>query len=72
MARYEYRCRTCDERFELRRAMSDADTPASCSAGHINAVRLLSVFASVGGANPAGAEPAPIGGCGAACGCHHS
>lgn len=74
MARYEYRCRTCDERFELRRAMSDADAPASCSAGHASAVRLLSVFASVGGASeatPVGAVPGPVGGCGTACGCHH-
>lgn len=75
MARYEYRCRTCDDRFELRRPMSEADAPASCAAGHTDVVRLLSVFATVGtsaATGPArGASPLPTGGgCGGACACH--
>jgi putative FmdB family regulatory protein len=70
---YEYRCRDCDETFELRRSMAESNDPAACPAGHANTVRLLSVFASVGattGAGPASAPP-PSGGCGAGCGCHH-
>ena len=76
MPLYEYRCRTCDDTFELRRSMSESSDPASCPAGHDNAVRLLSVFASVG-ASPSGSAssaPAPAmggGGCGSGCGCHH-
>ena len=76
MPRYEYRCRTCDESFELRRSMSEANDPAACTAGHVDSVRLLSVFASVGasnGSSPAASMPAPRsgGGCGSSCGCAH-
>jgi putative FmdB family regulatory protein len=74
MPLYEYRCRTCDETFERRRPMSESSDPAECSQGHLDSVRLLSVFASVGG----GAAPAPAAGpaakggvCGSSCGCHH-
>ena len=45
---YEYRCRTCDDVFEVRRPMSESSEPATCPDGHPGAVRLLSVFASVG------------------------
>jgi putative FmdB family regulatory protein len=73
--RYEFRCKTCDDTFELRRSMSEASDPATCPAGHPDAVRLLSVFASVG-ASGSSSAPAPAsspsgGGCGSACGCHH-
>ena len=73
MAVYEYRCRTCDDLFEMRRPMSESDAPADCPQGHSDTVRLLSVFASAGaatgtpGAMPAGAMPG--GGCGAGCAC---
>ena len=71
---YEFRCRTCDETFEERRAMSQANEPAKCAQGHENSVRLLSVFASGGGGSSASAAqsmPAPkMGGCGSGCGCH--
>jgi putative FmdB family regulatory protein len=74
MPLYEYRCRTCDDRFELRRPMSAANEPAACPAGHPDALRLLSVFASVGATSSA-ATPAPSpsngGGCGSGCGCAH-
>jgi putative FmdB family regulatory protein len=75
MPRYEYRCRTCDETFELRRSMSEANDVAVCPEGHADTVRLLSVFASVGAAGPsASSGPAPAmpsgGGCGTSCGCH--
>jgi putative FmdB family regulatory protein len=71
MATYEYRCPTCDSRFELRRPMSDSSEPATCPEGHPGAVRLLSVFASVS-TGPA-STPAFSGGsgpCGPACACH--
>jgi putative FmdB family regulatory protein len=71
---YEFRCRTCDQTFEERRSMSQANDPAKCSQGHENSVRLLSVFASVGGGSgvsSAPSMPAPkVGGCGSGCGCH--
>lgn len=75
MPLYEYRCRTCDDVFELRRPMRESGTPAPCPGGHADTVRLLSMFASAGTA-PAGTPPAPSGGgaggggcCGGACGC---
>ena len=73
MARYEYRCTTCDERFEVWRPMSEADAATECSAGH-PAKRLLSVFASVGAAGPAPSSapmsmPSGGGCCGGGCGC---
>ncbi len=71
MPRYEYRCRTCDTVFEERRPMSRSAEPATCPEGHEGAVRLLSVFASVGATGPAAAQAAPSAGpCGSACGCH--
>jgi putative FmdB family regulatory protein len=67
MPLYEYRCRTCDDVFERRRAMSDADTSTECPHGHADTVRLLSMFASAGSAT----APAGAGGgcCGGSCGC---
>lgn len=78
MPTYEFRCKSCDATFEERRPMSESNAPATCPEGH-PAVRLLSVFASVGGrqgssvsgSEVAAAMSAPkTGGCGAACGCH--
>ena len=70
----EFRCKTCDQTFEERRSMAQANEPAKCPQGHENAVRLLSVFASVGGASSSASAPtmpAPkMGGCGTGCGCH--
>lgn len=72
MPLYEFRCRTCETTFEVRRPMAEASDPATCPAGHDDAVRLLSVFASVGGGAPAPAPAAPrAGGCGSGCGCAH-
>ena len=58
MAVYEYRCRTCDELFELRRPMSESNAPADCPSGHSDTVRLLSVFASAG-SQPAASDAPP-------------
>ena len=75
MPLYEFRCRTCDDTFEVRRPMSQASDPAMCPQGHDDAVRLLSVFANVGGgtsgSSPSAAAPRPAGGCGGACACAH-
>jgi putative FmdB family regulatory protein len=72
---YEFRCRTCDERFEARRAMADADVPATCPQGHADTVRLLAAFAATGraAAGPGGGSATPMGGggCGGACACAH-
>jgi putative FmdB family regulatory protein len=70
---YEFKCKECDDTFEVRRPMSEASDPATCPQGHDGAVRLLSVFASVGassGGAPA-AAPKVGGGCGGACACAH-
>lgn len=72
MALYEYRCRSCESTFEVRRPMAEANEPATCPDGHPGAVRLLSVFASVGGGAPSGSSmpaPAPMAGgcCGGGC-----
>jgi len=76
MPLYEFRCRTCDETFELRRSMSESSDPATCPQGHDGAVRLLSVFANHGGGSSTGSAPAITapkmgGGCGGACACAH-
>ena len=64
MPRYAYRCRTCDQRFELQRSMSEAADPAPCPDGHDDTGRVLSMFATVG-------TSAGGGCCGGACGCSH-
>jgi len=78
MPLYEFRCRTCDTTFELRRPMSEAADPASCPDGHDGAVRLLSVFATAGASAGGSASGAPAprtsgggGCCGGGCGCAH-
>ncbi|MBB0246597.1 zinc ribbon domain-containing protein, partial [Streptomyces alkaliphilus] len=48
MPRYEYRCRSCGDRFEVSRPMSEAGAPAVCPVGHGDTVKLLSTVA-VGG-----------------------
>lgn len=75
MPLYEYRCKSCDTRFEARRSMAEADAPVTCPEGHVGAQRLLTVFATTGRAAGGEARPAapmPAGGgcCGGACGCH--
>lgn len=72
MPTYEYRCLTCDERFEQRTTFAAADD-ARCPSGHDDVKRLLSTF-GVARAGASGAPaPAPVGSgggcCGGACGC---
>ncbi|GAA2802710.1 FmdB family zinc ribbon protein [Streptomyces showdoensis] len=72
MPRYEYRCRTCGDTFELSRPMAESSDPAACPAGHDDTVKLLSAVA-VGGGGGKGSAPAPSGGgggggcCGGGC-----
>jgi len=70
MPLYEYRCRTCDDTFEIRRSVEEANAPATCPDGHEGAVRLLSVFsaAKVGGGAESAARPSAP--CGSHCACH--
>ncbi|MGW3112468.1 FmdB family zinc ribbon protein [Streptomyces sp. NPDC001091] len=63
MPRYEYRCRTCGDTFELARPMAESADPATCPEGHGDTVKLLSAVA-VGGSS---AAPAPSGGGGGGC-----
>jgi putative FmdB family regulatory protein len=74
MPRYEYRCRTCDERFEVWRSMSEASLAAPCPEGHTDTVKVLSMFATTGAALavvPSGGGGGGGGCCGGACGCSH-
>ncbi|MEV5143763.1 zinc ribbon domain-containing protein [Streptomyces sp. NPDC052727] len=75
MPRYEYRCRTCGDTFELNRPMAQSAAPASCPAGHDDTVKLLSTVAVGVSNNTSAAAPAPSpraggGGCcgGGCCG----
>ncbi|HLT09497.1 MAG TPA: zinc ribbon domain-containing protein [Micromonosporaceae bacterium] len=73
MPRYEFRCRSCGDTFEVNRPMSAAGDAAECPQGHSDTVKLLSTVA-LGGRSSTGpvqaAAPAGGGGCcGGACGC---
>ncbi|MES9806306.1 FmdB family zinc ribbon protein [Streptomyces cinereoruber] len=65
MPRYEYRCRTCGDTFELSRPMAESSDPAACPAGHGDTVKLLSAVAVSGTGT---AAPAQSGGGGGCCG----
>ncbi|EDY59338.1 FmdB family regulatory protein [Streptomyces sviceus ATCC 29083] len=67
MPRYEYRCRTCGDTFELSRPMAESSAPADCPAGHDDTVKLLSTVA-VGGSASASAPAPQAGGGGGCCG----
>ncbi|MFD5618367.1 zinc ribbon domain-containing protein [Streptomyces yangpuensis] len=66
MPRYEYRCRTCDDTFEVSRPMAESSAPADCPAGHADTVKLLSAVA-VGGSSSAPAPARAMGGGGGGC-----
>ena len=77
MPRYEYRCRSCGDTFEVDRPMNAANDPAACPGGHADTVKLLSTVALAGRAHRLSAgstalapTPRATGGCcGGACGC---
>jgi putative FmdB family regulatory protein len=67
MPRYDIRCRTCGDTFEVTRSMADADRPAPCPEGHDDTVRLMSLVAVTG---TTGGAPSAAGGggcCGGGC-----
>jgi len=69
MPRYEYRCRTCGDTFELSRPMAESSAPADCPAGHDDTVKLLSTVAVGGSASASASAPTPqTGGGGGCCG----
>ncbi|MGW2787375.1 FmdB family zinc ribbon protein [Streptomyces populi] len=70
MPRYEYRCRTCGDTFELSRPMAESAAPADCPAGHDDTVKLLSTVAVARGGSASAPAPAPrsSGGGGGCCG----
>ncbi|MDP9393529.1 MAG: zinc ribbon domain-containing protein [Actinomycetota bacterium] len=70
MATYDYRCRTCERVFEVRRGMTE-DTPARCPGGHADVARVWSAVSVVGAAGvPSAPSSAPSSGggcCGGGC-----
>jgi putative FmdB family regulatory protein len=60
MPLYEYFCPICSQKFELLRPMSRSDEPATCPAGHSDAERVVSLFASF--VKDADGSTAPVGG----------
>jgi putative FmdB family regulatory protein len=72
MPRYDFRCRTCGDTFEVRRSMADDADPARCPAGHADTVKLMPLVALGGRAGDPAPTPGPVAGggcCGGACGC---
>jgi putative FmdB family regulatory protein len=71
MPRYEFRCRSCGDTFEVDRPMIAAGDPADCPHGHSDTVKLLSTVALAGraGAGNAGVAGGGGGCCGGSCGC---
>ncbi|MER6123737.1 zinc ribbon domain-containing protein [Streptomyces sp. NPDC001795] len=67
MPRYEYRCRTCGDTFELSRPMAESSAPASCPSGHDDTVKLLSTVAMGGTASAPAPAPRAVGGGGGGC-----
>ena len=68
MPRYEYRCRTCDDTFEMSRPMAESSAPADCPAGHADTVKLLSTVAVGGSASAPAPGPRGRRGGGGCCG----
>lgn len=68
---YEYRCADCEQQFEKRRCMSEADDEIACpECGSLHTNRGLSMFAAFSRGN-GGASRAVGGGSGCAgCGSH--
>jgi len=57
---YDYKCPTCDERFEVRKLIAEIDDPAACSQGHEGAVRIITSWGT-GGAIRSGTPSKVIG-----------
>jgi len=61
--RYDYRCRTCDERFEVQRRLDEHEQVVSCPSGHDSVSRVFTAVAVGAGAS----APAQGGCCGGGC-----
>jgi len=72
MPRYDVRCRSCGDTFEVSRSMANIDDPAPCPNGHTDTVRLLRTVAvtgvASGGSSRSSAAPAAGGDGGGCCG----
>ena len=66
MPRYDYRCRTCDARFEVRRGLQEPERAVACPGGHEETSRVFTAVA-VGGSSPAPVAPGGGGCCGGGC-----
>jgi putative FmdB family regulatory protein len=69
MPLYEYRCRTCDDTFQLLRSVDAADTGVTCPGGHADTVRALSLVAPVRHSTAGAPAPVTGGGCCGGGGC---
>ncbi|MFC9893993.1 FmdB family zinc ribbon protein [Nocardia sp. NPDC127579] len=71
MPSYNFRCRTCEDTFEVTRPMAESSNPASCPSGHADTVKLLTTFGTVsrGAVAPAPAPRPAGGGCCGGGGC---
>ena len=67
MPAYDYRCRTCDMLFEVRRGLDEAPTPAPCPSGHGETSRVFTPVAVGGGSASAGSAPASSATSGGGC-----
>ncbi len=69
MPAYDYRCRTCDVTFEVRRGLAEPETRSRCPQGHPDTTRVFSAVAVGGVAGSSGAAARPAGGgcCGGGC-----
>lgn len=45
---YDFRCPTCEERFEVRRPISESDQPVACPQGHDGAIRVITTWGTGG------------------------
>ena len=66
MPAYDYRCRTCDVRFEVTRGIDEPETPVDCPRGHGSTTRVFTPVA-VGGSASAPAAAGGGGCCGGGC-----
>ena len=46
---YDFRCPSCEARFEVQRSIADFDEPTSCPQGHEGAVRVITTWGVTGG-----------------------
>lgn len=68
MPLYEYLCRSCGERMEVLRGMSQINEPVACGTCGRPARRVLSVFAAVSKGSEGESLPVAGGGCACAAG----